>query len=98
MLQIVNSERALKEFEDAYLWYEENQIGLGERFSQEYLSKINFIKLHPNSFPKKKNGLREILVDDFPYSIIYDYKSSKELIVVASIFHNKRNPKKKFKY
>jgi plasmid stabilization system protein ParE len=96
-MQIVNSEKAKKEFEDAYLWYEEMQIGLGERFTQEFISKINFLKLHPNSFPKKKNGLREILIDIFPYSIIYDYKPSKELIVVASIFHNKRNPMKKFK-
>jgi plasmid stabilization system protein ParE len=97
MAQVTFSVKATSELSQSVLYYEMEQIGLGSRFKNQVDIKLDFIELHPNSFTKKKNGLREILIDDFPYSIIYDYKPSKELIVVASIFHNKRNPMKKFK-
>jgi plasmid stabilization system protein ParE len=98
MLQIIYSERALKELSESFIWYQNQQIGLGDRFQEEINLKLDFITNHPNSFPIKKGSMREILLNDFPFSVTYTYNTVESVVLITSIFHNKRNPKKKFKH
>jgi len=48
---VVLSTRAQKEITQAWEWYEERQIGLGDRFSVELIDKIKKISSGPERFP-----------------------------------------------
>ena len=88
---IIHSE-AQQEFTSAYLWYEEKQIGLGEKFIQQIENVYAFIIENPIAFAKKKNNTREALVNKFPFIIIYRYYRLENKIVVLAVFHTSRNP------
>jgi hypothetical protein len=79
------------EMQEAYDWYESQQIGLGENLFNAldyYFDIISNNPLHYQFFYKKK---RAVYIKDFPYQIIYSVYDNK--ILIYSVFHTKRNPK-----
>ncbi|NGM61256.1 type II toxin-antitoxin system RelE/ParE family toxin [Sphingobacterium sp. SGG-5] len=86
--------QAQKEMADAVDWYEEQQIGLGERFIVFVEGFLRRIVQNPLHFPEKKTPFREAYVKDFPYLIIYRVYNDE--VVVYSVFHTKQSPKKKY--
>jgi plasmid stabilization system protein ParE len=89
-------EEATKEFADAAQWYEAKSEGLGGRFIDIIQRKLRLIQQFPERYPKRKKNFREAVVKTFPYIIIYTFYKTERLIVVNTIFHAKRNPRKKY--
>lgn len=87
--------KARKELSDAFLWYEDKQPGLGDRFANEVFNKLAEIESHPDRYPIKIKNLREVRIAVFPYLVIYRIEKLKKQVIVVSIFHIKRNPVKK---
>lgn len=56
---------------ESALWYESQQTGLGEKFTQKVESYFVRIQNNPQHFPLKKGNLREAYIQKFPYVIIY---------------------------
>ena len=54
------------EWQNAVLWYEEQNVGLGIRFAEVIGKKIELIASTPQLFPKKKRNYREAVVNIFP--------------------------------
>ena len=83
---------------DAYIWYENEQTGLGEKFSASVNDKISSIITHPLWYGSKKKGYRETKVSNtFPYVIVYKFYPRKNEIIIVAICHAKRNPKNKYR-
>jgi plasmid stabilization system protein ParE len=95
--RVVLLDDAKIEWKNSVVWYEEQSIGLGSRFFEVVEKKLDLIAQSPEQFPKGKNNLREAVIRIFPFSIIFEYHKKDEIVVVVAIFHNKRNPKKKYK-
>src|SRR5882757_3940656 len=93
---IINDE-AIEELTEAFLWYEEQQLGLGKEFRTKVNEKLNKVCNNPlhNRISNKK--FHEALTDKFPFLIVYFVDDKNELIVVTAIFHTSRDPKSKFK-
>ena len=89
--------RAFNEFFEAWQWYENRQVGLGDRFRNDVDKKINEIENHPERYPNKKANFREAYIKSFPYLIIYKINYKQNKIVIVSIFHTSRNPAGKYK-
>jgi len=89
--------RAKEDLLEGWRWYEDKQLGLGDKFKKEVSDAINQIRLHPEHYPQKKRPYREAVVKIFPYVIIYRILKKEELIVVSSVFHTSQNPRKKYK-
>jgi plasmid stabilization system protein ParE len=87
--------KARKELSDTFLWYEDKQKGLGERFANQVFNKLTEIENFPDRYPVKVKNLRETRIAVFPYLLIYRLNNSARQVVVVSIFHIKRNPLKK---
>lgn len=87
--------KAKKELSDAFLWYEDKQTGLGERFANEIFTKLSEIENNPDRYPIKTKNLREVKIAVFPYLLIYRMNKSTKQVIVVSIFHVKRNPLRK---
>ena len=88
--------RAKQELLNAWVWYEERQTGLGDRFKDEIFKHIKQIEQTPDRYRERKKPYRETRIKNFPYLIIYRVEQKKKLIIISSIFHTSRNPRKKY--
>jgi plasmid stabilization system protein ParE len=93
--------KARRELTEIWTWYEDKQVGLGERFEQEFFKKAEFIQNSPLQYAVKnnykKNFYREVLLDGFPYIIVFRIIEKEQIIYIASVFHTSRHPKRKLK-
>jgi len=90
-------EEALKEFTEAFVWYEQQRDGLGQSFRINVFNKLEKICKEPFHYKRSQDPFHEALVDKFPFLIIYTIDEELPVIMVFAIFHTSRNPKKKFK-
>ena len=90
-------QEAVKEFTEAYVWYEEQQEGLGDQFRNEFQEKLELICNNPFHYKKPYKRFHEALTHRFPFLIVYTVEEKVNQIVVIAIFHTSRNPKKKFR-
>ncbi|MBI3503107.1 MAG: type II toxin-antitoxin system RelE/ParE family toxin [Bacteroidetes bacterium] len=95
MYHLFITEKAEDEYSNAYWYYEEKQIGLGVSFENEADQLLKTIKKNPFLFQRKYKKFREVLLNRFPFLIVYEIVKDK--IVIHSFFHTSRNPKKKYK-
>ena len=87
-----------KDFEEGYIWYEEKQKGLGERFINAVDAKIKQILQNPEAYGSRGiKSFREAAVDKFPYLVVYKISKRKKEIYVTSIHHTKKHPRKKYR-
>ncbi len=67
------------------------------RFRDLINKKIESIKEHPERYPKRKRNFREVVLRTFPFIIIYTFYKKEGIIIINSIFHTSRNPRKKYR-
>lgn len=79
------------DLDEAYIWYELQQIDLGRRLVLLVRDYMQILKTSPEQFPIIYKKKRSVFVQDFPYQIIFSIYS--DTVVIFSIFHTKRNPK-----
>jgi len=80
---------------EAYLYYEEKRLGLGEEFLEHLNVYFDRIIINPKHFPQKRKPYREAFIKRFPYLIIYEITNRK--VIVYSIFNTWQNPENKKK-
>jgi len=80
------------ELREAYSWYEDREPGLGSEFIRSLDACLQMIRRHPQMFPAVHGDIRKAVVRRFPYSIFY--LAENESIVVLSVFHASRKPKR----
>ncbi len=95
--EIIFESRATRELFEEWIWYEERQAGLGDKFENEVYKRIEQIKQNPERYPSRKKAFRESKIKRFPFLIIYKILEEEKIIFITSIFHTSRNPKSKYK-
>ncbi len=93
---IILLRRAYNELLKSWLWYEDKQEGLGDRFKELVYAGLSDIEKHPERYPVRKRPYHEARLNIFPYLIIYRVNKKNKTIIVSSIFHARRNPKRKY--
>jgi plasmid stabilization system protein ParE len=91
-VELVFAQEAQQDIEEAYRWFEEQRVGLGEDFLSCVDACIQNICRVPELYPKIHEDYRRALVRRFPYAVFYEYTEAK--VVVYSIFHTSQNPQK----
>lgn len=84
------SEFAQKESDEAVLFYELQQRGLGLKFRDEVRISIDRIERHPKSWPIERGEIRKCFVHKFPYKVLYSVQNSN--IIILAIAHQHRKP------
>ena len=74
---------------EAALWYEEQRVGLSDRFLDAVSAAMQVIAARPNSFPIVHRDVRRALVKRFPYAIYFRVESDH--ILVFAIVHTSRS-------
>lgn len=87
------TEEAFLEETEAFLFYEDQQTGLGERFLKEIEVALQKVSAHPThySFSDKTKTIRDISLIKFPFVIIFEMEADK--IIVYHIHHTKKELK-----
>lgn len=94
-LELIFKDEANIEVLEAYLYYENELEGLGERFLNELDRVILAINLTPNGFQKFHNGTRQIPTDVFPYVVVY--KVEGKSLVIFAVFQTQQDPERKIR-
>ncbi|MDZ7714793.1 MAG: type II toxin-antitoxin system RelE/ParE family toxin [Balneolaceae bacterium] len=81
---------AAKELTSTIQYYEEKSVGLGADFLDEIEEAVAQALAHPNSGSLLTKQDHRILLDRFPYEIIYDV--SESIITISAVKHLKRKP------
>jgi plasmid stabilization system protein ParE len=90
MTRVVLEPEAERDIADAYDWYEEQRLGLGERFLASVAESLEQIARAPKANPVVERNVRRMLLRTFPYSLLY--RDSDEALIVVACFHGKRDP------
>lgn len=80
---------------DAALWYEEQGLGLGLEFIEEFNSLLKYINQYPAAFPVFKDGYRQVIMKRFPFIITYTLEEST--IFISRLSHAKQHPSGKIR-
>ncbi len=75
---------------EAFKWYEDKRVGLGQDFLLHINAGIRLIERNPNIYKIEYRGTRKHLVKRFPYKIIY--LTGEDKIFILAVIHTKRNP------
>jgi plasmid stabilization system protein ParE len=81
---------AEEEFIAAARFYERQAEGLGREFIAEVRHTVRCIVAHPESGARLSRGLRRMLVDRFPYAVLY--RAETEQILLVAVMHLHRRP------
>lgn len=88
---------ALVEFKEAIDWYNYRSVMAAENFVEEVTNTIDVICEDPLRFRNVYSIFRETALKKYPYTIVYFVDEKKKRVIIASVFHNKRNPDKKYR-
>jgi plasmid stabilization system protein ParE len=81
---------AEQDFTAAFLWYEEQSVGLGRRLMARVDDLLARIAETPLQFPEIASGYRRALLQRFPYGIYFSCACDE--VLVHAILHLHRDP------
>lgn len=81
---------AVREFEEAALFYEARVSGLGRSFSGEIERTAALIQEFPDAGAALSGNVRRVRVDRFPYSIVY--QRNADTVAIIALAHHRRRP------
>lgn len=96
MYKITFRKRAAKEYLEAIIWYKERNLSAAEKFVQLVNEAFLKIEAEPESYGNRYKNFHEFKLRKYPYTIVYFIDKTNNILVITTVFHNKRNPDKKF--
>jgi plasmid stabilization system protein ParE len=88
---------AADEYEEAFKWYERSSPTAADNLIVVVHEAILEICGDPFRFRKTHKELRELTLKKYPFNLIYFIDDKKKRVTITSLFHHRRNPKKKYK-
>jgi plasmid stabilization system protein ParE len=88
--RFVVRQRAARESNEAFFWYEARRPGLGGRFRSELERVLDRIVEAPAQFPLVEQSVRIARLHSFPYEVYFSFKDDR--VVILSVLHHGRHP------
>lgn len=89
--QVLVDKKAIIEIEDAYDYYENKLIGLGDRFQDSLDEHFNLLTKNP-FFQIRYDIVRCLPMKKFPFMIHYSIDKEQKVVYIHAVFHTSRNP------
>ncbi|MEE8057607.1 MAG: type II toxin-antitoxin system RelE/ParE family toxin [Pseudomonadales bacterium] len=89
-MEVIFSEYAKLELEDAACCYELEYEGLGRRFEKEVKNAAIRISEYPQAWSVERGDVRKCLLHKFPYKLLYSIEGNH--IFVIAVAHQHRKP------
>ncbi len=88
--QVLLTEEAESDIQDAATWYESQRDRLGHEFLDEILLATQKIQSNPKAYPIVYRKVRRILLSKFPFALYY-LVGEEEISILAAL-HASRSP------
>ena len=88
---------AQEEYEDAINWYADRSLVAAGGFVDAVDHALTLICDSPSRWRNVYKDYYELALKKYPYSIVYNINDTINLVVVNSIYHHSRNPKRKYR-
>ena len=90
-MEVIFSEYAKLELDDAVCFYELRYEGLGLRFKKEVQAAVIRISDYPRAWSVEKGDIRKCLLHKFPYKLLYSVEADHIFIIAVAHQHQKPN-------
>ena len=94
--KIAFRKRASREYIDSLLWYKERSMYAAKDFVKAIDDTLERVASNPARFRNTYSKFHEAMVKKFPFGIVYFIDEAEKQVVIVSIFHFRRSPRKKF--
>jgi hypothetical protein len=99
LFNLIIKEEAHVDTIEAYNYYEEKSVGLGERFLQALLKRYNDLAQHPTHYSfineDETLHLRDVVLEKFPFVIVFEI--IEEDVIVYAVHNTYKHPRKKIR-
>jgi plasmid stabilization system protein ParE len=92
---VVYSPEAALEYKAAIIWYKERSLAAAEGFVIAVDNAINLICENPQRWKKTYKNFYELGIKKYPYQVIYFFDQISQKVIIAAVFHTRRNPRLK---
>ncbi|MBK8522602.1 MAG: type II toxin-antitoxin system RelE/ParE family toxin [Ferruginibacter sp.] len=89
-------EGAQIDYEESLQWYTVRSGTAAVNFIKAMEAAMNLICANPKRWRNKYKNYHELGLRKYPFSIIYIIDAEKELVIVTSVYHHRRTPKKRY--
>jgi plasmid stabilization system protein ParE len=88
--ELVFQRHVREDIDDAFTWYENQQVGLGERFLAELERVFERLTHSPAIHQMIFENVRRTTLRRFPYSVFYQIQLDR--VEIIAVQHGRRNP------
>ena len=81
---------AQAEVDEAVSYFDEQRVGLGDRFERDLVATVTFLAEHPRSGKSIGENVRKFGLRRFRYNLIYAIEGDQ--IVIVAVAHHRRRP------
>lgn len=85
---------ARKDIREAAVWYNDQQPGLGKRFTHFVKKKIELICESPYRYAIRTASFRAALLPTFPFLIFFEIDERERIVSIVGVFHSSLDPQK----
>lgn len=94
-MRVSVSREAATELEEAASWYEQEEVGLGERLINAFEQAIELLEepnppLVPANHDAAESGAKQLILHRFPFSLVTIERN--QAIIVVAFAHHSRKP------
>ena len=82
---------ASDELIDAATYYDEQALGLGDKFLDRVDSAVSQLKEQPEIWPLINQNIHRRLIRQFPFALLYRIQGDE--VIILAVMHLKRNPR-----
>ena len=86
-MRVIFSPEAVREFEDAERYFNQQVPRLGERFRAEVQSALPRIQAWPLAYPCEHGEIRRLTMSRFPYKLLYSVEADHIYIIAVAHYH-----------
>jgi len=90
---VIFTNRANQDLQEILDYYSREAPLANQAFLREFIAAIDFVAENPKASPIAFSRVRKKVLPKFPVNVFYAIKVKKQEVVVARIWHHKRNPK-----
>lgn len=83
---------AKEDIQEAALWYNKQQNGLGKRFTAEVREKVHFIIQNPKASNIRYKNVRTTVLNIFPFMIHFTIDEKNKTVIISAVLHTSRDP------
>ncbi len=88
------SNEAYQDIDDAIAWYEKQAEGLGMDFIARFNDAKAFLQSSPLIYQKIESEFRTMRMNKFPYAVYFVVDESKKDVLIVAVWHERKDIRK----